>query len=224
MSDAATPQPNPDLERIPATTPGCASVNTHRYADIDDHVDALRHEFAGRPAVCLEAIRHIVYLRRRLQADEHWSALQSLVARYEDVFLAELDTRWLLSICDTYSDHGTELERSAAMVIVTCINTIKLAETERLMMPGCQVDWERIKEQSQPVELFDGITSYLVKTGDMPRNMLARIEKALLPTPLLHRIWRAILLRLKHSDNLLSRLARHHTAGAFYEQPPESKR
>jgi hypothetical protein len=196
------------------------TINRKRHRDLDEHMDALRPEFVGRPEVCLEVIRRIVLLRRQIDVDENWKELKQLLEKYEDVLIAEMNTRWLLSICDSYADFGTDVERSGAMLIVAFVNAIKLADTERLMLLSAQIDPGKIATQTkEPQPLYDGLTVYVVKTGDMPANMFARIDKTLRATPMLQRIWSTIFQRLQRSENLLSRLAKHHQRGEFFQRP-----
>jgi len=196
------------------------TINRKRHRDLDEHMDALRPEFVGRPVVCLEVVRRIVLLRRQIDVDENWRELKQLLEKYDEVLLAEMNTRWLLSICDSYADYGTDLERSSAMLIVAFVNAIKLADTERLILCSAEIDQEKIAAQTkEPQPLYDGLTVYVVKTGDMPANMFARIERTLRATPLLHRVWSTIFQRLQRSENLLSRLAKHHQRGEFFNRP-----
>lgn len=217
-ADTSSTPGDPLLQRISGTNE-TFSVNRKRHPDVDQHMEALRREFAGRPLVCLELVRHIVQLRRQIEIEKNWAALKLLLEKYQDVLMEEMDTRWLLSICDTYADFGTELERSGAMIIVACVNLIKLADTERLMLCRDEVDAAKIAAQTkEPQPLYDGVTTYLFKTGDMPANMFARINNTLRSSPMLHRIWSTIFQRLQHSENLLSRIAKHHQRGEFFQK------
>jgi hypothetical protein len=49
-------------------------------------------------------------------------------------FLAKaLNTKWLVSACDTFADHSNDdAERATALLAATMIKTIKIYETERL--------------------------------------------------------------------------------------------
>lgn len=45
------------------------------------------------------------------------------------------------------------------------------------------------------------------KSGDMPRNMIVRMHRVLGPHPVLGRVWKTVLARMREGKNLLSRLA-----------------
>jgi hypothetical protein len=176
------------LERIP--TESQPFRNTTRHRNLEQHFEALRREFAGKPLICLTLARHIVCLRRQIDVEENWSQFQLLLAKYKGYIIAEMNLRWLLSICDTYADYGTPVERCAALIVVTCINTLKLAETERLLLQDCVLDENKIRAQK-------------------PGTPLAGC-------PVLSDIWHSSLARLRESDNLFSRLSRHHRTGEFF--------
>jgi len=104
------------------------------------------------------------------------------------------------------------------MMIVVFVNILKLAESERMVVLNPDIDPAKVDAQTPATVLFDGITTYHFKRGDMPANMFGRIEQALLTTPFLLRVWTTILGRLKESNNLLSRLASYHESGHFFER------
>jgi hypothetical protein len=134
--------------------------------------------------------------------------LRSLLAEGGDSLLACFSTRWLVSIADTFADHGYPIERGNAMAIVVLANVTRLAETERLYLNDAAIDRTRLEEFAMPVKpLWDGIVNYAVKHGDMPLNMWTRMRSVLTETPTLLSVFEAVLSRLLANDTLIGRLA-----------------
>jgi len=122
--------------------------------------------------------------------------------------LGSFSTRWLVSIADTFADYGTGSERANAMIIVVLTNVTKLAETERLILKDKEVDFQRQMKFATPgTQLWDGMTSYALKQGDMPKNMWTRVRALMSETPTLSFIFETVLSRMATNDTLIGRLA-----------------
>ncbi len=199
---------------VDRTVPGKSDgfLATGRIVSLQDHFRLVRPEFAGAPLLCWLCARTIILIRRDLDPAIHWATLRFLMETpaYREVLLDHLNTRWLVSICDTYADHGTREERLAAISLTVLVNVVKLAETERLLTGD---DRESTPEEREaflsgfPHPLWDGVTSYLVESGDMPRNLFNRLRDTLVEAPPFDAIGETILQRLKETDgHLMARM------------------
>ncbi|MDF3057469.1 MAG: hypothetical protein K0R17_1684 [Rariglobus sp.] len=201
---------DPNLVLIEGGT--AVRLKGHRES-LEEHLALLRNEFVGRPEVCYLLACEIVRLRRAVEPARSWSRFTRLLADYEGVLYAHLNSRWLVSICDTYGDHGDEKERLAGVGLSAFVNVLKLSESERIHMVEPAL---KAGGLMPPRPLWDGMMSYNMAGGDMPRNLFERMGNSLRSVPHLHRLWLEIFARLKASENLLSRMAAHNPA--FYEK------
>ena len=94
------------------------------------------------------------------------------------------------------------------------INTLKLAETERLLLSDVSLDPEKTEElirtQSERthVPLWDGMTAYSIEAGDMPRNLLSRMRALLSGDPALRAIGAVLIERALNGDTVFGRLSK----------------
>jgi hypothetical protein len=73
-----------------------------------------------------------VLLRRRIDLETNLARTRMLWRSEAPFLVAKLDSRWLVSACDTIIDHWHEPEeRALALAGTLFANTIKLYETER---------------------------------------------------------------------------------------------
>jgi len=183
-------------------------------ANLEQHFEILRADFAGLPLLCFAQVQLIVCLRRKLNVAENAPAFLKLWALEHEFLATHLNSRWLISACDTFADYGSEAQKAAAMPLVVLINTVKLAETERLALRDpapLPEKYNAIVEchnAQTHIELWDGITAYAPFAGDMPRNMLRRLASLIDKDPALTTIARTLVRRAVAADTLLGRLAR----------------
>ena len=185
-----------------------------REGEFATHMADLRGDFAGRPELCVHHAALIVRIRRRMDLERDVPAFLELWEA-EHAFLAEhLDSRWLVSACDTFADHGTAFQRAAAVALAALINTTRLCETERILSVDPSFDprkFERMKAEHRDgryVELWDGVSAYTPHKGDTPRNLFRRLFDVVGMDPALDAIGRTLLGRALAEDTLLGRLAR----------------
>src|SRR5262249_20881164 len=95
--------------------------------DLEEHFDILRPDFAGLPVLCFAHMQLIVCLRRRLDVAENEPVFLRLWAEEHEFLTAHLNSRWLISACDTFVDYGSERQKAAAMSLVILVNTLRLA-------------------------------------------------------------------------------------------------
>jgi hypothetical protein len=185
-----------------------------RTADVDEHISQLRAEFIGLPETCHEHAALVVRIRRKIDLESTLGAFFALWASDAEQLASNLSSRWLVSACDTFADYGTPFQRAAALMLSATINTLKLAETERLLMSDASLDLEKterlIRTQAGQthVPLWDGMTAYSIEAGDMPRNLLSRMRSVLSGDPALSAIGAALIERALQGDTVFGRLSK----------------
>ncbi len=151
----------------------------------------------------------IVDCRRKNNLPTSFELFDKLVKENIERICYTWNTRWLVSICDTYADYGTPIEQSNALIISTLVNMEKLASTY-LYTQDCSVNEQHLKTVMEDVaELWDGVYTYNVIRGDMTNNLFSRMEKVMEDTPILKHILDTIKQRLEVNDTILSRLNKH---------------
>lgn len=184
------------------------------FADVSEHFAHVRPEFSGLPELCFTQAQLVILIRRKIALDEN---LREFSALWEDEaeFLAQhLSSRWLISACDTFADYGERERRAMATMLVILVNTVKLAETERLSLQdktSLREKYDFIAERyrrKEPLELWDSMTAYSPYAGDMPKNMFRRMAVLTDADNVMRSIARALVQRMIEADTLLGRLAR----------------
>jgi hypothetical protein len=131
----------------------------------------------------------------------------------------DFDLRWLISVVDTYADHGTELEKSNAMIISTYANMIKIADTAHFLVSTNNgrrvVKHKEVKLLQGVVYMYDGINSLQIKTDDMPNILFYRIDDRLKHTPELWCLFEEIKKRFAQHSPVMQ-IANYHKG--FYDK------
>jgi hypothetical protein len=113
------------------------------------------------------------------------------------------NTRWLISICDTYADHGTNLEQSTACIIIGIYNLIRIEYTVKLCTSRRLLKNPSILSKSH--DCYDGMHCIQnVKWEDTLRNYSKRLRKVLERTPTLEYIFKKLDDRNHAFNNLLT--------------------
>jgi hypothetical protein len=182
--------------------------------NIYEHFNGLRRDFAGMLELCFVHAQLIVCIRRGRELETTVPLFLRLWAEEAKFLTENLNTRWLISACDTFADYGSPNQQAAAMLMVLLINTVKLAETERLTLADSDCVPEKLNAIGEVhrgkahLELWDGMPCYSPTAGDMPRNMFRRMAKITDADPALALIARTLIQRAAASDTLLGRLSR----------------
>src|SRR6476620_5838309 len=108
--------------------------------DIGEHLVHLRQDFVGLPELCFVHGKLIALIRRRINLAHHVPTFLSLWASETEFLTTNLNSRWLLSACDTIACHGEGSQRSNAAVLTAMFHTLQLCETERLLMQDSTYD------------------------------------------------------------------------------------
>jgi len=116
-----------------------------------------------------------------------------------------------VSVLDTYADHGTDIERRNALLVVQIANFEKLWATN-LLMYDVTLNPEKVKllKQNKVIPLWDGMYSFNINHGDMTGNFFSRVETLLESTPAIKCIYQIIIERLKNSGMTLANLNEYH--------------
>ena len=112
-----------------------------------------------------------------------------------------LSLRWLVSVADTFIDHGTPTEARNAMMISIYFNLVKIADTSRLLTTPDRALLPRLLEDV--VFMYDEVNSFKITDGDMTNALFFRIDKLMQPTPILNLLFDEVKKRLaKHSGTM----------------------
>lgn len=153
-----------------------------------------------------------VYLRRGVGAVTAFRCLQQLVGDSLDITVKALDTRWLISICDSYADNGNSIECRNALLISTFLTWERIAATYIRWATGNSTTLKTSKPipaKNEP--LWDGLITIHLRRGDTLNNLLMRYARLLEETPALLAIWRELIKRIRSNDSVLAALeAAHH--------------
>lgn len=189
---------------------------THGSAkDLNEHIEQLEQEFVGHSALNHYHASLIVLIRREVDVQNNYAKFKALWMTERDYLLASLNTRWLISACDTFIDlEDDPLLQAILMNAVILINTIKLQETERFLcdqLLEVNLQHQDLLQQ-QRYALFDGTSAFTVGTDDTLRNMRWRLEQ-ICETHELGQIVMKVFdrLQLDQNNNVYSRFKQRHT-------------
>lgn len=114
--------------------------------------------------------------------------------------IKEISLRDLISIIDTFADHGNDIEKSSALTVSVFFNTLKISDT--FLKHSARLI--NTQPQSNGVfHLYDGVNSLRLAYDDMPSVLFFRIEKELLKSTFVYPIWKEVLIRLKLQSKTL---------------------
>lgn len=162
------------------------SGNTAKYThgadkDLQKHIINLREEFVGQPEINYQHAILVLLIRREIDVNKYFLQFQQLWLAENHFLLKSLNTRWLISACDTFIDYSEDsCLKALLMNAVILVNTIKLQESERYLTfsDNAQPDKQRYNSlQNERLALFDGVAGFAVGTDDTLRNMRWRLDK-----------------------------------------------
>lgn len=142
---------------------------------IDEHVDMLRSEFVGQSTMNLYHAVLIVLIRRKVDLKANRERFVALWEKERGFLVKSLDSRWLVSACDTIIDWWPDRsERALALAGSLFANMIKLYETERWAAEWDLDSVPRYRRVEGRVALHDGMSAFLIGRGDMIANLYRR--------------------------------------------------
>lgn len=179
------------------------TANTNRHSDLNTHLEKMKSEFIGKPAVCYELVKHIIYLRRNVNVEENRKKFFELLEKYMDVLLTEYDLRWLVSVCDTIVDVGSDVCSGAAMCVVVTVNNVNITESIVDIMHDGRIDQQKLSARAQNKRpTYDGMITMDRFSGDCMINMQKRMNTVIDKSPMVSKIWTEIKRRLKSNAEI----------------------
>ena len=185
--------------------------------DLEQHIQMLLHEFAGHSELLLYHAILIVLIRREIDLARNLENLNTLWTQ-ESAFLCEmLDSRWLVSACDSLMDFSpSESERALAAVGSLFTNTLKLYETERHAngLYGIKTHYPPLQGR---ISLHDGLSCFMIGGGDMVFNMHRRVLAVCSGSSPAACIVRTLLQRARTHDTVYRRFKEvHHNTSTLW--------
>jgi hypothetical protein len=181
-----------------------------RKPDLLLQLEMLADGFSGQSLILLLHAALIVALRRAINLEVNRTRFLHLWETQADFLLECLDSRWLVSACDTFAQVLPQSSDARLAIMGSLfVNTIKLYESERLFVAESSSNSLSVPSrwlQSTMVDLSDGLTSFLPDRGDMVLNLIARLDATLLSDSVITLIIRELLSRALKYDSVFSRL------------------
>ena len=149
-----------------------------------------------------ELIKLIQNLRRGDDLEISKELFFNEVEKNAEMWCEKLSLRWLISVIDTFADHGTTIERSNALIVSTFANMVKIADTSLLLTRPDNSMLPRLLKDV--VFLYDEINSLRIAKDDMPNVLFYRISEVMKKTPVIELYFEEIKKRFRmHSAMLL---------------------
>jgi hypothetical protein len=180
---------------------GDLAKNLNRKMDTEQNIQTVRDEFVGKPVVCHELVKQIIYLRRGIDTEANTERFFDLWETYHETLLKELDARWLLSVVDTAIDVGDDQESAVAMNISQCINQCNIHTSLLINCVDGRLDVNKLQREMK-MPTWDGMITADVPNGDMIHNLMNRMDKVIATEPWLNDIWQELKNRLRTQENL----------------------
>lgn len=200
---------DPRLVIIPGdkiSTPRFGNNQSDR--NMEEHISKLRPQFAGQPEVCHEIIGYVVRIRRNNNQDDvikFWS----LLTLYKDAILSNLNTRWLISICDTIVDTGNDVDSAAATVLVTFTKTLRMSDACIDMVADKTLNNDTVRSyktfSSTRSDAWGGIN--FVTGGDTTRNLFKRMNKTITKSEIVSDIWSHLLPQIQNNSHIIKTIS-----------------
>lgn len=186
--------------------PGERRAKRRGLRQLSARLESLRTEFAGSTELCYLHAESIVRIRRGLKLANSLSRFCAMWRYERDHLASTLNSRWLISALDTFADHGTPVQKAVALMLSSFFNALRFAETERRYLDNSG-DLASV-DPAQKFELWDGIQSFNIRTGDTMVNMFDRMRQCVANDPALNVIFQELLKRTLDAENPLARISR----------------
>ena len=180
-----------------------------RHKNLEEHMRALRPEFAGSSELCVRHARLCVMARRGLHPVDTINEFLFMWETRTDHLIGSLDSRWLLSAVDTFADYGRPRQQAIAGMVTAFFNAFKMAETENSVLFDIPPREALVKIiESDPEDFWDGIEGFRFRNGDMLRNLIERMDRIARDDVALHAIFRTLVERAYEYNSPLGRMMR----------------
>lgn len=182
--------------------------------DVAQKVNSVwRSEFSGAPEILKTVLECIIKSRRGIDTEATTKLFRDTVENNLDTVLT-MNTRWLISVCDTYADCGNETERSNATMVSLMFNQIKLFDTYLSLVNDHRIDSNKIPNYRTRPQ-WGGMWGFNINQGDMVENLMNRVNTNLSSTPVIHKIWLRIMDAVADSNNSFAVLKKIHSRGLY---------
>src|SRR6056300_468971 len=159
---------------------------------------------------CADILRAIVSCRVHNHDEiEQFNILHKAVIENLDDIIEKWNSRWMLSIIDTYADMGKSIERSNATLISHVFNSVRMFDSYLELCHNPSMDEEYFQTIKQ-IPLWDGFLTFNLRYGNTMENCFARIDGCLNNTPHLKRMYEELLTRMMQADNIFATLCKNH--------------
>lgn len=158
-----------------------------------------------KPHELLPDLRHYVKeIRNSRDVETNWPAFKRFVEQNQNAILSDFSLKWLKSICDTYADHGGEIERRDALAISNFMNLIRFAETVAFVRGP--MDPERVGEVKSEFRkhLYDDLFTISIDKQDVFLNVAKRMARQMQGAGFMERMWREVQRRFLEGDNIIT--------------------
>lgn len=204
----ALPSPDVDLAPFADSLVGGRRGNTWagREPNLIRHFRKLQPEFADQSRLSHLLAAAVVILRREPNCAEAAELFHKITDRYSTQLASEMKLRWLVSITDSFADHGrNQAQRAMGIAGSLLANTLKLSETERRLY-AVPRPWPPQRRLAGGGPLFDGMITYWVEKGEMITLMTERLERVCADDPQAGPFTREILRRAHRNNTVYRRL------------------
>lgn len=148
---------------------------TYRY-DPQHKQAQLRYQLRGEPEIFALHAFLIAILRRRPTCPPARQMFLRLWTEEGEKLAKALEPRWLISAATTFADHGATIDqRLGGQGLALLFDLIKLHDSERSLSGRSNgLGFPRLKDRPRDKLAFD-LNGYSLPTGDMDKNLLARL-------------------------------------------------
>ncbi len=174
---------------------------------MENQIRILAYRFRDKPELCAVMALCISYLRRNTHHVAHAQQLfQRIWAEEHAILLGVLPTRWLISVFQTFMDHGAnETQRQIGAAAFFLANTLKLYEAERAL-DGLPPDRPYPSEVPTTKSGFSGLDRFRVGGTDLMLNTNALLLELAARDDVAGRVAQEFLLRMMQSHTAFSRM------------------
>lgn len=160
-----------------------ALTHKPRTKNLTAHLEDLKHQFIGQSELCFYHATLVVLLRRNYKPKEIFAEFEQLWVAETDYLLEHLSLRWIVSACDTFVDHSTDMMRAAILMnTTTLVTTLRVYETKQFLQRPSNSEFLPLVDDNidafhrSDIPLYDGLTYFRVGSDDSLKNMRNRYK------------------------------------------------
>jgi len=156
---------------------------------------------AANPELDNNVMKAIVRCRRFWAPEENMLYIDTMFKEHFDShYKLNWNSRWLLSIVDTYAESGsTPIERANALIVTSIITHAKILESYLLMVNDPTFNKEKFLASKSQTKLWDGFLTVQLAFDDVMNNFAIRMEKSFIETPIIGKLFKELLKRIVDS-------------------------